>query len=105
MMLTRRSSISPILQAAPINACATSGVVATVADVFAIADGTYDVVIIEARETGEDALILELVITSGAHRGEVVRVHAHSLGVMWVDLLGTPATLTVSEGRPRVSLP
>jgi hypothetical protein len=73
--------------------------------VCAIDDGTYDVVIIEARETGEDALILELVITSGTHRGELVRVHAHSLDVTWVDLLGTPATLTVSHGQPRISLP
>ena len=71
----------------------------------AIEDGSYDVVVIEALEVGDESLLIELVITSGAHRGELVRVHAHSLDVTWVDLLGTPATLTVSHGQPRISLP
>ena len=71
----------------------------------AIDDGTYDVVVIEAHEVDDETLLLELVITTGAHRGEVVRVHARSLGAAWTDLLGAPATLTVSEGAPHISRP
>jgi hypothetical protein len=105
MMLTRRSSISPFRAFEATDACATSGVVATVATMCAIDDGSYDVVVIEAHESGDESLLLELVITAGALRGEVVRVHARSFGGAWTDLLGAPATLTVTDGKPHISQP
>jgi hypothetical protein len=104
MMLTRRSSISPFRAIEAIDACATSGVVATVSTMCAIEDGSYDVVVIEALEIGDEWLLLELVITSGAHRGDVIRMRAR-VGVAWTDLLGAPATLTVSGGKPHLSRP
>jgi hypothetical protein len=48
--------------------------------------------------------MLELTVTSGAHRGEIVHVNARGLHRSWIDLLGTPATLNVTDGRPRVTL-
>ena len=71
----------------------------------AIDDGSYDVVVIEALEVGDGSLLLELVITAGAHRGEVLLVHARSLDLGWTDWLGAPATLTVSGGKPHLSRP
>ena len=70
----------------------------------AIEDGSYDVVVIEALEVGDESLLIELVITSGAHRGDVIRVHAR-LDIAWTELLGAPATLTVSDGKPHISRP
>ena len=104
MMLTRRSSISPFRVFEATDGCATSGVVATVATMCAIEDGSYDVVVIEALEVGDESLLIELVITSGAHRGDVICVHAR-IDIPWTDLLGTPATLTVSDGKPHISRP
>jgi hypothetical protein len=104
MMLTRRSSISPFRAFEATDACATSGVVATVAMMCAIEDGTYDVVVIEPLEGEDESLLLELVITSGAHRGDVIRVDAR-LDIAWTELLGAPATLTVSDGKPHISRP
>ena len=70
----------------------------------AIEDGSYDVVVIEALEVGDESLLIELVITSGAHRGDVIRVDAR-LDIAWTELLGAPATLTVSDGKPHISRP
>ena len=67
-------------------------------------DGTYDVIVIDAEQGADDTLVLELTVTSGSRRGEIVHVHARGLRRSWVDLLGTPATLTVTDGRPRVTL-
>ena len=104
MMLTRRSSISALRAIAATDVCAISGVVATVTTMRAIDDGSYDVVVIEALEVGDESLLIELVITSGAHRGDVICVHAR-IDIPWTDLLGTPATLTVSDGKPHISRP
>jgi len=69
-----------------------------------LADGTYDVFIVDAREDalddGTEVMHLELTITSGAQKGEVVPLTATGLGRSDIDLLGMPATLTVTEGAP-----
>lgn len=66
-----------------------------------IADGRYDVMVIDARES-DDGLHLELAISSGEHRGDVVSIVSTTLPRSWLDLLGTPATLVVDQGEPRV---
>jgi hypothetical protein len=66
-------------------------------------DGTYDVVVIDAREGHEEILHLELAVTSGEHRGEVVTVAARGLRRRALDLLGTPATLVVTDGEPHIT--
>jgi hypothetical protein len=66
-------------------------------------DNTYDVFIVDAREDKENALHLELAVTSGAHKGEVVVVRASSMQRDAIDLIGLPATLIVRDGVPRVT--
>lgn len=65
-------------------------------------DGIYDVMVIEAREDDDDAVHLDVVVSSGAERGAVVSLTARGLQRSWIDLLGTPCTLTVEAGRPRL---
>jgi hypothetical protein len=87
-----------------ISSCAQTLSAATVFVMNPLDDGTYDVIVIDVVEGADDALVLELTVTSGAHRGEIVHVNARGLHRSWVDLLGTPATLNVTDGRPRVTL-
>ena len=72
-------------------------------------DGTYDAFIIDAEEIFEEkrdrgVLQLEITITSGARKGEVVRVRAEGLGTDAIALIGMPATLTVVDGQPSVCI-
>ena len=66
-------------------------------------DGTYSVVVVDvAEQPCNDIVQLELVITSGASKGEVFAVNATRLRRDAIDLLGLPGTLTVDDGVPRV---
>ena len=67
-------------------------------------DGTYDVVVVGAEERGDGSLALELAVSSGPHRGEVVDLLATNLRQSWTDLLAAPGTLVVKGGQPRFSL-
>lgn len=72
-----------------------------------IDDGTYEAMVIEARPSedgAEDVLHIEIAISSGPHKGEVVAVRGRFPGRSDIDLLGAPATLTVSGGEPAVAL-
>jgi hypothetical protein len=69
-----------------------------------LADGAYDVFVVDAAALGPDDLRLDLTILSGEHKGEVVSMRASGLGVDELDALGTPATLTVVGGEPSVVL-
>jgi hypothetical protein len=68
-----------------------------------LADGTHDVVVVDASEDDDGIVHLELAVTSGARKGDVVRVAAHALARAPLDLLGLPATLHVKDGVPRVT--
>jgi len=69
-------------------------------------DGTYNVFVVDAEEASEqhDALRLELAVTDGAYKGDVVNVIAQHMHVDAVHVLGLPATLIVENGEPRVEL-
>ena len=67
-------------------------------------DGTYDVVVVEVEDRGDDRTVLDLLVLSGAHKGEVVNVAATGASYDPVDVLGIPGTLEVTDGRPHVSL-
>jgi hypothetical protein len=68
-------------------------------------DGVYDVFVLDAEATGtDDGLRLDLTILAGAHKGEVVSMHAAGLGVDELDALGLPGTLTVAGGAPSIVL-
>jgi hypothetical protein len=70
-----------------------------------LADGTYDIFIVDAREDAARGRIdLDLTITRGEMKGEVVSVSApRELGEE-LDLLGMPGRLDVVDGQPRVTV-
>jgi hypothetical protein len=65
-------------------------------------DGVYDGIVVDAEAEG-DAVRVELAVLAGRHKGEVVVVQAAGLPGDPLDLLGTPVTLTVADGAPRVA--
>jgi succinate dehydrogenase/fumarate reductase flavoprotein subunit len=70
--------------------------------VAALTDGTYDVVVVDAEEGEDGTMTLDVAVSSGPRRGEVVGVMARRLDRGWADVLGAPATLTVTGGEPRL---
>jgi hypothetical protein len=73
-----------------------------------LADGTYDVFVVDATEAtledGTEVVRLELTVTSGEHKGEVVPLTATGLGRSEIDLMGMPATRTVDGGAPTITI-
>jgi hypothetical protein len=65
-----------------------------------IADGTYDVFIVDATELDAGGWQLELTILAGDHKGELVAINAQGLEGSEFDLLGMPGTLVVTDGVP-----
>ncbi len=72
-------------------------------DVFVLPDSTYDAIVVDAEED-DRGVRMELTITTGAHKGEVVAVRADQGTFDPVDVLGIPARLVVTDGTPRVEL-
>jgi len=68
-------------------------------------DGVYDAFVVDVREDEENSAIkhVELAITSGERKGDVVRVRAARLQREPFELMGLPATLTVKDGRPSIA--
>ena len=66
-------------------------------------DDTYDAIVVDAVRD-EDSVRLELTITAGPHKGEVVAVRASGLTMDPVDALGIPARIVVTNNTPRVEL-
>ncbi|MFV0315634.1 MAG: hypothetical protein ACK5O2_01570 [Microthrixaceae bacterium] len=70
-------------------------------------DGTYDVFIVNADDLPDGdsrTTALELTIVSGPQRGGTMALSAPSWLGEPVDLIGMPATLTVSDGQPSVRI-
>ncbi|HVM07545.1 MAG TPA: hypothetical protein VM345_03695 [Acidimicrobiales bacterium] len=69
-----------------------------------LADGEYSIFVIDAEEVDDGTVRLEITITAGEHKGEVVAVRAAHLTGDPVLMMGLPGTLHVVDGVPRVSL-
>ena len=73
-------------------------------------DGTYDAFVVDATEhdPGTDptsrVVHLDLAITAGEHKGEVLALTAAGLRRDPLDLLAAPGTLVVEGGAPRLQL-
>ena len=70
-------------------------------------DGSYDVFVVNADDlptTGGTTTALELTITSGEHRSETLALTAPSRLGEPVELIGMPATLTITDGAPSVRI-
>lgn len=79
------------------------------ADEGLLADGTYDVIVVDADEVpsgadGTAAVSLDLTVLAGTAKGEIVSVRAVGLRGDPLLLLGVPGTLTVTDGVPSVRL-
>ena len=66
-------------------------------------DGRYDAFIVWA-DTRDDGIALELTITSGTHRGDVVNIVTSTFATRdAIDLVGLPCTLIVQDNVLRVT--
>lgn len=68
-------------------------------------DGTYDAIVVDADDGDDGTVGIQLTVLAGPAKGEVIEVRGPArAGREALDLLGIPATITVVEGRPRVTL-
>jgi hypothetical protein len=68
-----------------------------------LADGTYDAFILDAHEHN-DGVALELTITTGEHRGDVINIVTSTFASHDAfDLIGLPCTLVVRGDEIRVT--
>ena len=67
-----------------------------------LADGVYDAFVVWAETRDDGTIALDLTITTGASKGDVVSVRATSVPRDAIDLVGVPCTLNVRAGEPVV---
>jgi len=70
-----------------------------------VPDGTYDVFIVEAApnvDHPESVVDVEITIVAGEFKGEVIKLAAQGIDGSAIDLMGLPAVLTVTDGRPQL---
>jgi hypothetical protein len=67
-------------------------------------DGTYDAIVVDAEEVGDDQVGLELTVLAGPEKGRVVELRGPRGADDPIHLLGVPATITVTDGTPRLRL-
>jgi hypothetical protein len=65
-------------------------------------DGTYDAFVVWAERRDDGTVTLDLTITTGPRKGEVLSVRASSVPHDPIDLVGLPCTLVVEDAQPRV---
>ena len=65
-------------------------------------DGVYDGIVIDAKEIDDQAIHIEVALSSGPRKGEIINVSARHLRHSWLELLGMPATITVAHGEPHI---
>ena len=68
----------------------------------AIADGTYDVIVVSADEAPDGSIVMEIAFISGANKGSSVTLRSPMPIDRALEVLGLPGTLHVQEGRPRL---
>jgi hypothetical protein len=67
-----------------------------------LADGVYDAFVVWAETRDDGAIALDLTVTTGARKGDVVSVRATNAPRDAFDLIGLPCTLHVRANEPRV---
>jgi hypothetical protein len=67
-------------------------------------DGSYEAMVIDARDAGDDpeAMVLDITVVTGPAKGEVLEVRAVQLQYDAIDLLAMPCILTVQGGQPKL---
>lgn len=69
-----------------------------------IAPGTYDGLVVGAEDLDDDALSIEIALTSGPHKGSVVHVRGPRGKRDAVSILGLPVTLDVRVDGIRIAI-
>ncbi len=85
-----------------------------------LVDGDYDVMVVYAEHlraevSGRDwpdggdqptvaGVGLELVVTAGPYKGQMLELRSAELNVDPLELLGLPGTVTIAQGTPRFGL-
>lgn len=64
-------------------------------------DGRYDAFVIWAERADDGRLALDLTITTGEHKGDVVSIRG-GVDADPIALTGLPCTLVVEDGEPRL---
>jgi hypothetical protein len=72
--------------------------------VEALPDGTYDVMIVDVDVDEQQHVRIDVVLTAGSHRGEVVSLRASSMRQDPLGLMGLPARLVVKDGTPALKM-
>jgi len=67
-----------------------------------VGDGKYDAFVVWAETRDDGTIALDLTITTGTRKGDVLSVRAAKVSRDPVDLVGLPCTLLVENARPRV---
>ncbi len=67
-------------------------------------DGEYEVVVIDVESVDATTSRVDVVLVTGARKGDVMSVLARNLTTSPLDLMGLPATLRVIDGAPRLDL-
>ena len=75
-------------------------------DAAMLADGTYDVMVVDAEASSDvaGAISVELTVLAGEHKGEMVTVSAVGIDRDPLDLLAVPGTLLVADATPALTL-
>jgi len=63
-------------------------------------DGVYDVMIVDVAVEEHHPVRIDVVVTAGPHRGEVVSLRTSAMQRDPLGLLGLPASVTVTDGTP-----
>jgi hypothetical protein len=71
---------------------------------MSLADGTYEVIVVDAADRGGGDVAIEVAVSSGPMRGHVVTLVASHFDKSEFELLAAPATLVVTDGQPRLTL-
>ena len=69
-----------------------------------LADGRYEVLIVDAHADDDGIVHVEVTVTTGPAKGEVVAIKGRFPGRDELDLLAAPGALVVSEGQPNLTL-
>jgi hypothetical protein len=67
-------------------------------------DGSYDAIVVDAEDLDDDQIGIELTVLAGPEKGRVVEMRGPRGGHDAIDLLGVPATITVTDGTPHLRL-
>lgn len=67
-------------------------------------DGSYDAMVIDAADAADGGTRVDLTITAGEHKGQVLSLASSTSMGDPIDMLGMPATITVTFGTPSVHI-